>query len=722
MGILNDLNERQKKAVLQTDGPLLILAGAGSGKTRTLTYRIAYMIKEKGISPYNILAMTFTNKAAKEMKDRVIQLAGEEGKKVLISTFHSFGVRLIRMYGEKIGYSSNFNIYDVSEQKKIMSQIIKKLKINVKELTPKKAVAIISKLKEDGMLPEEYEKTAYTPFTKAISEIYHEYPKELKKNNAMDFADLLLYTDELLNIKEIKDKIQDQYKYIMVDEYQDTNRIQYSIIHNIAEKNKNLCVVGDEDQSIYGFRGADIRNILNFESDYKNATTIKLEQNYRSTQIILDTANKLIENNESSKGKKLWTDLEEGEKIEVYEAIKAEDEAKYIKDKIIELTSLKGYSYKDITILYRTNSQSRNFEEFFIRDQVPYKIYGGTQFYQRKEIKDVIAYLKIVNNTRDEISLRRIINTPKRGIGKKTISKIEKQMENLNVPFFYILKNAKEISGLSSRVSNILYELYEVFDELIELTKEATTSKVLDKLLERVDFQKRYEEIDELDRIENIQELRNSILQQEKNEEFISLADYLENAALEPVGKVVEEDNHVKLMTIHRAKGLEFPIVFLTGLEDDLFPGKKVMNNEDELEEERRLCYVAITRAEKQLFLSYAKSRMKYGELTFNRRPSRFLQDMPKKNLNSPKMKLRTNGYKQSTIKNMDDLKRKMRKRKKKKNKINSDYNIGQYVKHKAFGEGKIKNIEVGKLLISFPGYGEKKFKTSIAKKFLEKV
>ena len=719
MSVLDGLNPEQKKAASQIEGPLLILAGAGSGKTRTLTYRIAHMIKEIGIAPWKILAVTFTNKAAKEMKERVRELIGEDGQDVVLSTFHSFGVRMLRMYGKNVGYDPNFNIYDNNDQKKIVSEIMKQKRIEVEGLTPAKVVSKISKLKEEGVFPEEYKQMAYIPYTKAVAEIYNDYQKKLKKNNSFDFADLLIYTNKLLEDKEVLEKIQNKFQYIMVDEYQDTNRIQYEIIHKIVAKTRNICVVGDEDQSIYGFRGADIRNILDFEKDYKEAVTIKLEQNYRSTETILETANNLISNNESSKGKRLWTDLGKGDRIAVYEAETEEDESAYVARKIKENIEKKGVKYKDFAILYRTNAQSRLLEDTFIKLNMPYKIFGGMQFYQRKEIKDIIAYLNVINNTSDELSLLRIINTPKRGLGNKAIEKLKEYQENMNVPLYYAIKHSNEISSLSKRAANSLQNLFKLLNDLQELSYNSTTSEIVNHLLTETKFIEHYETANQEDKVENINELKNSIFKMEQEDGFINLAEYLESAALVSNSKE-EENDAINLMTIHSSKGLEFPIVFLVGMEDELFPGKKVMYNEDELEEERRLCYVGITRAQKNLFLTYSKSRVMFGEASYSREVSRFLGEMPEEHLDYPKYNAFSKGYKKNDIKNMADLKKKLDIIKKKKETV-SGYQIGSYVNHKRFGEGKIKNIDKDKLLITFPGYGEKKFKISIAEKFLTK-
>lgn len=720
MTILDGLNEEQRLAAETLDGPVLILAGAGSGKTRTITYRIAHMIKEKGISPYEILAVTFTNKAAREMKERVASLVGNESEKIQISTFHSFGVKLLRIYGKYVGYNNNFNIYDSDDQKRVIKRILKKLGMDKDGLKPSSILSKISKLKEEGIFPSEYEKMAFDYYSKKVLSIYIDYQKALKENNAFDFSDILVYTNELLNNKEILEKLQSRYKYIMVDEYQDTNKTQYNIITKIASKNKNLCVVGDEDQSIYGFRGADIRNILNFEKDHKNSTVIKLEKNYRSTNVILSSANALIKNNATSKGKNLWTDREGGDLISVYEAETAGEEAYHVSTEIQKIVNSTG-KYKDIAILYRTNAQSRLFEEAFIKAKIPYKIFGGVQFYQRKEIKDIISYLNIVNNTSDNFSIRRIINVPSRGIGEKTIQRLEEYRDNMNVPLFYAIKNVDNISTITPKARIALKKLYSIFEELIELSRDETVTDIIDVLLDRTKILDTFKLNNEDERVKNIYELKNGICELEKENGYIGLGDYLENIALSAsTDEMNESSDYVKLMTVHNSKGLEFPIVFMVGVEEELFPSLRE-NNEEELEEERRLCYVAVTRAKNRLYITYARTRSTFGNSSFMRVPSRFIGEMPEKNLKNEKVYMNSNGYKNDSIKVVSELNSKIEKNKKAKKKFKGDYEIGDYVIHKKFGEGKVKGIDINRVNIYFPGHGDKKFPTKIASKFLSK-
>ena len=598
MSILDKLNEEQRKAAEKVDGPVLILAGAGSGKTRTVTYRMAHMIKERGISPLNILALTFTNKAAKEMKERAEELIGAEAQNLVVSTFHAFSVRLLKMYAERVGYDRNFNIYDVDDQKSIITKIKKEMNLGDNDSTKPGALANrISKLKEEGIGVEELDQYFDLKISanRIFSQIYQSYNETLKKNNAMDFSDLLVNARKLLDDRYVLERVQERYKYIMVDEYQDTNNLQYEIINLIAEKYKNICVVGDEDQSIYAFRGANINNILNFERDYKNAFTVKLERNYRSTKKILDTANELIKNNKSSKGKNLWTDSGEGEKIKVYNATDNFDEANHVVREIVKKVQ-DGASYKDMTILYRTNAQSRILEEKLLNANVPYKIYGGMQFFQRKEIKDILAYLSLLNNKNDNHNFARIINVPKRAIGEKTIQKISEFASKNNISMFDALQYVDKIS-LRSTVKPTLASFYKMMENIHSNLENLSIKEIFDQILAKTRYIDSLEDNKE-DRIKNIEELLNSIIEIERQNPGITLEEYLDMISLTSSSDGIEEDeNYVKLMTIHSSKGLEFDYVFLVGMEEGLFPSISFDSPEDEIEEERRLCYVAITRA-----------------------------------------------------------------------------------------------------------------------------
>ena len=732
MSILDKLNSEQKKAGAKVNGPLLILAGAGSGKTRTITYRIAYMIQELGISPYSILAVTFTNKAAKEMRERVENLIGEDGKRAMISTFHSFGLRLLRVYSKIIGYDSNFTIYDTDDQKKVVKGIMKQLVIKNKDLTEGKIVSRISKLKEDGISPEEYEKDhRFEPDANIIYEVYKRYNQTLKENNGMDFSDILTNTYKLLENGEVLEKLQEKFKYIMVDEYQDTNNIQYKIINKIAAKYRNICVVGDENQSIYGFRGADIRNILDFEKDYPDAVVIKLEENYRSTKIILDAANEVIKNNKTSKDKKLWTKKVSGDKIILKPCSDGRDEVNFVIEEIVEMRK-DGRRYNDFTILYRTNAQSRLFEEGFLRYNIPYKVFGGMQFYQRAEIKDILAYLSVINNTRDGINLDRIINVPKRKIGDKTIEKIKNYAEEKGLSIYDSLKEAENISGLSSAVTEKLKEFSNMMAELEELSFELPVSELFDEVIKKAGYfsylNSSYDDAES--RIENVEELKNSIIELENVVDNLTLREYLENVSLvSATDDLDSEREYVKLMTIHNAKGLEFPVVFLVGMEDEIFPNTtKVMIDNESLEEERRICYVAITRAEEKLYISHAAMRYMYGQMDYRTR-SRFVDEIPAELLElkrTPEMeaaareaerkinKVAESGMRLNVISDTKKLGKQLEAVKE------FPYKVGETVTHIKFGIGKVVGVNEKKIQVQFVD-GKKEIAMILAGKFLKK-
>ncbi len=732
MSILDKLNSEQKKAGAKVNGPLLILAGAGSGKTRTITYRIAYMIQELGISPYSILAVTFTNKAAKEMRERVENLIGEDGKRAMISTFHSFGLRLLRVYSKVVGYDSNFTIYDTDDQKKVVKGIMKQLVIKNKDLTEGKIVSRISKLKEDGISPEEYEKDyRFESDANIIYEVYKRYNQTLKENNGMDFSDILTNTYKLLENREVLEKLQEKFKYIMVDEYQDTNNIQYKIINKIAAKYRNICVVGDENQSIYGFRGADIRNILDFEKDYPDAVVIKLEENYRSTKIILDAANEVIKNNKTSKDKKLWTKKVSGDKIILKPCSDGRDEVNFVIEEIVEMRK-DGRRYNDFTILYRTNAQSRLFEEGFLRYNIPYKVFGGMQFYQRAEIKDILAYLSVINNTRDGINLDRIINVPKRKIGDKTIEKIKNYAEEKGLSIYDSLKEAENISGLSSAVTEKLKEFSNMMAELEELSFELPVSELFDEVIKKVGYfsylNSSYDDAES--RIENVEELKNSIIELENVVNNLTLREYLENVSLvSATDDLDSEREYVKLMTIHNAKGLEFPVVFLVGMEDEIFPNTtKVMIDNESLEEERRICYVAITRAEEKLYISHAAMRYMYGQMDYRTR-SRFVDEIPAELLElkrTPEMeaaareterkinKVAESGMRLNVISDTKKLGKQLEAVKE------FPYKVGETVTHIKFGIGKVVGVNEKKIQVQFVD-GKKEIAMILAGKFLKK-
>ncbi|MGL4988944.1 MAG: ATP-dependent helicase [Cetobacterium sp.] len=729
MSILDRLNEKQRAAAQKIEGPLLILAGAGSGKTRTITYRIAHMINEKGVSPYKILAVTFTNKAAKEMRERVESLIGDDAHKAMISTFHSFGVRLLRVYGEKLGYGANFTIYDTDDQKRVVRNIMKSLVLTDKSLTEGMVVSIISKLKENGVTISDYEKdNRFDNHYKIVLECYRRYSGVLKENNGMDFSDILVNLHKLLDIPEILEKLQEKFRYVMVDEYQDTNNIQYNIITKIASKYRNICVVGDENQSIYGFRGANIKNILDFEKDYKDALVVKLEENYRSTSAILTAANEVIRNNKTSKDKNLWTKKPQGELITIKECTDGRAEVNYIIEEIVRRKNF-GKNYKDFTILYRTNAQSRLFEEGLLKYNIPYKVFGGMQFYQRAEIKDIIAYLTVINNQQDTINLNRIINVPKRKIGDKSIEKIREFANGAKISMFEALGQGAEIPGLTAGVKIALDELYTTLKNLIALTEDGSVSEVFDELIRRVGYFSYLNStygVESEGRIENVEELKNSIVELEKTVDFLTLREYLENISLVSATDELEGDaDYIKLMTIHNSKGLEFPVVFLTGVEDDIFPGsKKVLFNPEELEEERRLCYVAITRAEEKLYITYAKSRFVYGEF-LGKMKSRFIEELPEGVLERteraqeilPKSRSSHNGNKLTGYKNVIDA----NDLKKLKNISNSPFSMGEKVIHSKFGLGKVVEISEKKLGVQFVD-GKRDIAIILATKFLTKA
>lgn len=733
LNLLEKLNDKQREAASQIDGSILILAGAGSGKTRTITYRIAHMIENIGISPYSILAVTFTNKAAKEMRERVEELVGDVAKACTISTFHSFGMRLLRMYGKEVGYNSNFTIYDTDDQKRIVKAILKgqNLSINGVKLTEKDLVSMISKIKEQIKTLDEY-----SVMNKQIVEVYDKYNRALLESNAMDFSDILLNTYKLLQKSEILEKVQNKYKYIMIDEYQDTNNLQYKIIDLIARKSSNLCVVGDENQSIYGFRGANILNILNFENNYNNAKIIKLEENYRSTTTILDAANELIKNNKSSKDKKLWTQNGKGDLIKVLACDNARDEVSRIIE-IIKENHQNGIAYRDMTILYRTNAQSRLFEEGFLRYNIPHKVFGGISFYSRAEIKDIIAYLSIIVNPQDELNLQRIINVPKRKVGEKGIEKIITYARENNLNLLEALSHIKEISGLTVVGKEKLLEMYDIIKELKDLSYTETASYIVQTLIDKIKYidyiKENYSDAEA--RIENIDEFKNSILELENVVGELRLNEYLENVSLiSATDDLEEKSDYVKLMTIHNSKGLEFPIVFLVGFENEIFPGSRAMFEEKEMEEERRLCYVALTRAEKKLYLSHATIRFVYGQDRLST-PSVFLKEIPEKLLDIDVKKERlyfADDY-------SDEIKayENNRKFEKKKTEINTKntikipdntkevldtlgFKVGDKVKHKKFGLGVIKNIDAKKIYVQYVD-GTKEMAIILADKLLTK-
>lgn len=676
---LDSLNKQQKEAVTTVEGPLLVLAGAGSGKTRVLTTRVAYLLEEVGIAPEHILAITFTNKAAKEMKERIISMLGPIGYQIQISTFHSFGLLILRENYEKLGYMKNFTILDSDDTLTVIKKIMKNMGLDPKEYNPRAIKNKISGAKNELLSPVEYERFAQTDFEEKVVEIYTRYEQKLKQNDSVDFDDLLLLPITLFRkYPEILKQYQDRFQYILVDEYQDTNEAQYILIKMISAKYRNICVVGDNDQSIYSFRGANYRNILNFEKDYKNPKVIMLEENYRSTKTILNAANGVIQNNKKRKDKKLWTQNEEGTKIRYHRALDEKDEANYVMNEILKLFD-QHVRPEDIAILYRTNAQSRNMEETLLRENIPYKVVGSFYFYNRKEIKDLIAYLRLIYNQRDDVSLLRIINSPKRGIGAKTIENLTKKAEMEGKSIFEVIDSGKELTFKHMIEDLIIKEQNLSLTELVEevLIKSGMKQELVNEKTMEADI-----------RLENLEEFKTITRSFEENNGIVSLEEFLMEISL--VADVEEHKNQgqvVTLMTVHSAKGLEFDYVFLIGMEEGLFPHNNSFMDPEELEEERRLCYVAITRAKKSLWLVNARRRTIYGMDSQNP-PSRFIDEIDPTYLE----------------KDQEEVKSAFRFFPKKENMIdkNAEYKIGDHIIHTQFGEGVIVGVDKSILTIAF--------------------
>ena len=644
MSIYDKLNEPQREAVYHTDGPLLILAGAGSGKTRVLTHRIAYLIGERGVKAWNILAITFTNKAAEEMRQRVDNLVGFGAESVWVSTFHSACVRILRRFIDRLGYENHFTIYDTDDQKTLIKEVCRKVDVDTKVFKERSLLSAISSAKNEMILPDEFELNAGGDFAKMkIAKVYREYEAQMKANNALDFDDLLVKTVQLLQTQpDVLESYQERFRYIMVDEYQDTNTVQFQLVSLLAGKYKNLCVVGDDDQSIYKFRGANIRNILDFEHEFPDAKVIKLEQNYRSTGNILNAANSVIANNRGRKEKSLWTENGEGELIRLRQFDTAFDEADFIGEDIKSAVR-QGGSYNDSAVLYRTNAQSRLLEEKFIAMNIPYKIVGGVNFYARREIKDLLAYLKTIDNGRDDVAVRRIINVPKRGIGLTTINRIQESATERGIGFYEALLAPGLIAGVGRSATKL-----DSFAALIEyfktLAEEMNITDLLQEVIEKTGYIESLENEDKEEaktRKENIDELISKAATYEEScqdkDEKATLSGFLEEVALvADIDSLDEDQEYVVLMTLHSAKGLEFPRVYLAGMEDGLFPGYMSINagDREELEEERRLCYVGITRAEQELPLTSARRRMVHGETQYNPM-SRFVKEIPRELLDT---------------------------------------------------------------------------------------
>lgn len=745
MNTYDSLNEQQKLGVFTTEGPVLILAGAGSGKTRVLTHRVAYLIEEKGVAPYHIMAITFTNKAAGEMRERIDSMIGMGSESIWVSTFHSSCVRILRRFADRLGYANSFTIYDTDDSKTLMKDICKRLEIDTKIYKEKTFLNVISSAKNELISPEEFAQNAAGDFNKTRqAQVYREYQARLKANNAMDFDDLIMKTVELLKFDtEVRNFYQEKFHYIMVDEYQDTNTAQFELVRLLASGRENLCVVGDDDQSIYKFRGANIYNILNFEKHYPNATVIKLEQNYRSTANILNAANGVIANNQGRKEKRLWTEAGDGEKIYFQQFESAYEEADFIARDIAARVRRGEYQYGDCAILYRTNGQSRMLEEKLIMSGIPYKIVGGVNFYARREVKDLLSYMKVVDNAQDDLAVQRIINVPKRGIGATSIGKASDYAYHMGLNLFEALEKADEIPTLGRAAGKIV-----PFVELIHHFRSVCANEGVAALLQEIIDETGYVEELKLEgtdeakaRIENIDELITKVVSYEQEAEEPSLSGFLEEVALvADIDSLADDGSYVVLMTLHSAKGLEFPNVYLSGMEDGLFPSYMSItadNSEEEIEEERRLCYVGITRAKQHLSITGARMRMIRGETQFHG-ISRFVKEIPQELIqgNTWEPKPREEFLGERPISN----RQKMQKMKKtplaaqtyqavkdfgtKIQKNSLDYGEGDRVKHIKFGEGTVVQINDGgrdfEVTVEFDGVGRKKMFASFAK--LQKV
>ena len=737
MSIYDTLNNEQREAVFCTEGPLLMLAGAGSGKTRSLTHRIAYLIEEKGVAPWNILAITFTNKAAQEMRERVDALVGYGSEDIWISTFHATCSRILRRHIDLLGYDRNFTIYDASDQKSLMKEVLKEMKIDTKQFPERSVMSEISSAKNEYKSPLDYRNEYGSNFrNQRIADIYEHYQKRLKENNALDFDDLLVKMVDLFQTNpDVLEHYQDRFQYIMVDEYQDTNTVQFLLVSLLAKKYRNLCVVGDDDQSIYKFRGANIYNILNFEKVFPDAQVIRLEQNYRSTQNILNAANGVIANNKGRKEKKLWTENQKGELVHFKQYDTEYDEADGVVSRI-NFLAMRGVQYKDMAILYRTNAQSRIFEEKLKQKNIPYAIVRGISFYDRKEIKDLMSYLKVVDSGMDDLSVKRIINVPKRGIGQTTINRLQEFAILNQMSFLDAVFNADEIPEVARALAK-LHKFADMIEEFREYASEHEISELLEHILDVTQYRAELEAEGtdvSISRLEDIEELFNDIAYYEEEEENPNLRDFLAEKDMYTlnagIDNLEDENNKVLLMTLHNAKGLEFNNVFLGGMEEGVFPGFGAMmsGDESEIEEERRLCYVGITRAKERLFLSAAKRRMLRGQTQYNRR-SRFIDEIPGQYLdteqrvseqrvvkNTERPAKYQYGAKAGKPYNLSDFKVKP---------VGElDYQVGDRVKHIKFGVGTVQEITKGgrdfEVAVEFDRVGRKKMFASFAK--LKKV
>lgn len=701
--LVTKMNEEQSQAVRTTEGPLLIMAGAGSGKTRVLTHRIAYLLDEKDVSPYNVLAITFTNKAAKEMKARVETLVGEQAQVLWMSTFHSMCVRILRRDADRIGIERNFTIIDPTDQKSVIKDVLKNENIDSKKFEPRMFIGAISNLKNELKTPEDAQKEANDYHAQMVATVYKGYQRQLSRNEALDFDDLIMITIRLFErVPEVLDYYQNKFQYIHVDEYQDTNKAQYTLVKLLANKFKNLCVVGDSDQSIYGWRGADIQNILSFEEDYPEAKTVFLEQNYRSTKNILNAANEVIKNNSERKPKGLWTGNTDGDKIHYYEATTERDEAEYVVREIMK-HQRNGKKYKDMAILYRTNAQSRVLEETFMKSNLPYTMVGGQKFYDRKEIKDLLSYVRIIANSNDDISLRRVINIPKRGIGPTSVDKIQTYAMQNDLSMFDALAEVDFI-GLSKKVTQECINFYDVMQNLIKQQEFLEITEIVEEVLVKSgyrDMLEREQTLESRSRLENIDEFMSVPKDYEENTplEEQSLINFLTDLSLVADIDEAQIEDGITLMTMHSAKGLEFPIVFIMGMEESLFPHIRAIKSDEEheMQEERRICYVAITRAEETLYLTHATSRMLFGRPQSNM-ASRFLREIPEdllENETKSKAKAKTQGTSfRSATKEPAKRGYSQRATATKKTQVSSDWKVGDKVVHKSWGEGMVSNVK----------------------------
>jgi len=739
MSLLDELNPAQKKAVLETEGPILVFAGAGSGKTRVLTYKIAYLIRNKRVDPRNILAVTFTNKAADEMRERVERLLGVSAKGIWISTFHSACVRILRNHIEKLGFKKNFIIYDEQDQQRHLRSVMKDLGLDFKMFPLKAIQSTIEKLKNEGITPDKYHPSQFNIFQKRVGLVYQRYQEDLKKNNALDFGDLLIFVLILFQkFPEVLRMYQDLCQYVMVDEFQDTNLIQYRLLKKLVERHRNICVVGDDDQSIYRWRGAEIGNILNFEKDFPEAKIVTLEQNYRSTQNILNAANHIVRQNRLRKEKRLWTENSEGELITLYIAEDEEDEARFVVKKILEQieSSDKKLRYRDISVFYRINAQSRAIEDEFVRNRIPYTIVGGMKFYERKEIKDILAYLRVISNPDDDLSLKRILNIPPRGIGEKTVERFETLSREKGISLFEGLKESLKEDWLTNSMKERLKDFLKLIEDLRKESEKVSLSQLTLSVVQTTGYIERLKEeaTDEsFSRIENIEELINVIMEFEKGDE-VSLEGFLDKVSLiTDVDLYEDKGDKVSLMTLHCAKGLEFPMVFIIGVEEGLLPHYRRGEEIEDMEEERRLFYVGITRAKERLFLSRAERRSTFGIGRANP-PSRFLQELPTSLI---KIEGKEKGDKEEEIGFIyqrdegiqereifaEDFDRKFNRN------ITNDIlispedfsplRIGMRVRHPKFGEGRVRSVEgmdiEQKAIILFDKFGSKRLKVRYA-------